>query len=166
MSDHIDNITKPELIKLIHEEREALEIVLARLTHGQMLLPGVAGEWSVKDVMAHISAWERRMLDWIGSHLRGQEPNIPLPWDVERMNAEAHAQVKDKPLEEVLEEFHQSYQEALALAESLSEEQLQTRYAHTWPMGPLWLGVAANMHFHYKEHREDIQAWLNQQKPT
>jgi hypothetical protein len=79
------------------------------------------------------------------------------------MNAETYAQVKDKPLAEVLEEFRHSYWDTLALAESLNEEQLQTVYADTWPMGPLWLGVAANTNFHYKEHRTDIQKWLETQ---
>jgi len=160
MSDEIKHLTKPELLQRIRDERRALEKILARLTHAQMLLPGVDGEWSVKDALAHISAWERRMLAWIGSHLRGEPPEVPLPWDVERMNRESYAEVKDKPLAEVLEEFRQSYHDSLALAESLTEKQLQTEYPDTWPIGPLWLGVAANTNFHYKEHREDIEKWL------
>jgi uncharacterized protein (TIGR03083 family) len=166
MNDQIENITKPELLDQIRAERQRLEEVLAALTPNQMLQAGASGKWTVKDVLAHISVWERRMLSWIRSHLRGESPEVPLPWDVERMNAETYAQVKDKPLAEVLEEFHQSYRDALALAESLSEEQLKTIYINTWPMAPLWLGVAANTNWHYKEHRESIEAWLKQQKAT
>ena len=166
MNDRIENITKPELLDQIRAERQQLKEVLAALTADQMLQPGASGEWTVKDVLAHISAWERRMLSWIGSHLRGASPDVPLPWDVERMNAETYAHFKDKPLAEVLEEFHQSYRDALALTESLNEEQLKTIYTNTWPMAPLWLGVAANTNWHYKEHRESIEAWLKQQKAT
>ena len=161
MNTQVDNLHKSELIKLIHEERRALEKTLARLTHTQMLLPGVDGEWSVKDALAHISAWERCMIDWIGSLMRAETPDIPLPWDVDRMNAATFARFKDRPLAEVLEESRDSYHAALALAESLSEEMLQSVYTDTWPMGPLWLGVAANMNFHYKEHRQDIEKWLS-----
>jgi len=161
MSEQIEHITKPELLAQICSERKRLEEVLAALTPDQMLQPGACGEWTVKDVLAHISAWERRMLSWTGSHLRGEPPAVPLPWDVERMNAETYAQVKDKSLAEVLEEFRQSYRASLALAESLSEGQLQTTYTDTWPMCPLWMGVAANTNWHYKEHRETILTWLN-----
>ena len=164
MNDQTEIITKDELLNQIHIERGRLEETLARLTHAQMLLPGVDGEWSVKDALAHISAWERRMISWVGSHLRNEEPEVPLPWDVERMNSETYSQVKDKPLSEVLEEFRLSYWDSLALAESMSEEQLQTIYADTWPMGPLWTGFAANMNWHYKEHCADIQKWLETQK--
>jgi hypothetical protein len=152
--------TKSELLAQIRDERRKLETLLATLTPAQMLQPGASGTWSVKDVLAHISAWERRMLAWTGSHLRGEPPHVPLPWDVERMNAEAHARDGGRPLEEVLEEFSRTYQESLTLAESLSEAQLQTEYNDTWPMGALWTGVTANMNWHYKEHREDIEKWL------
>lgn len=161
MNAKIEHLTKPELLQRIRDERRALEETLARLTPDQMLQPGASGGWTVKDVLAHISAWKRRMISWTGSHLRGEPPDVPLPWDVERMNAETHAKFKDKPLADVMEEFHVSYRESLALVHTLSEEQLRIEYTDTWPMGPLWLGVAANTHWHYQEHRESIEAWLN-----
>ena len=164
MNDQIENLTKHELLDQIRSEHGHLEETLAHLTDAQMLIPGVDGEWSVKDTLSHISAWEQRMIRWIDSHLRSEEPTIPLPWDVDRMNADTYALVKDKPLAEVLEEFHQSYRDSLALAQNLSEEQLHTVYANTWPMGPLWTGIAANMNWHYKEHRTDIQKWLKIQE--
>jgi hypothetical protein len=164
MNDKIEHLTKPELLDQIRAERGRLEETLARLTHAQMLQPGVDGEWSVKDALAHISTWERWMIRWTSSLLRGKKPDTPDPWDIERLNAETYAQVKEIPLADVLEEFRQSYWDSLALAESLSEEQLQTSYTDSWPMGPLWTGVAANTSWHYKEHRTDIQKWLDAQK--
>ncbi len=160
MSNINEKMAKIKLIELIREERALLEMTLARLTHAQMLLPGVDGEWSVKDALAHISAWERWMLDWTDSLLHGKDPAVPLPWDVDRMNAETFAQVKDKPLAEVLNDFRESYWDSIALVESLSEEQLQTIYPDKWPNGALWTGIAANMNWHYKEHRQDIEKWI------
>jgi len=81
------------------------------------------------------------------------------------MNAGTYALVKEIPLANVLEEFRQSYWDSLTLAESLSEEQLQTIYTDTWPMVPLWTGIAANTNWHYKEHLTDIQKWFETQKP-
>lgn len=160
MSNLPETLTKSELLQHIRDERYALEKALAHLTHTQMLLPNTMGEWTVKDALAHISAWERYMLAWAGSLLCGEMPATPDPWNVEQINAGIYARVKDKPLNEVLEEFRESYHAALAFAENLTEAQLQTKITHTWPMGPLWLGVAANMNFHYKEHREDLERWL------
>ena len=163
MSDQTESMSKSELLDQIRTERALLEAVLEGISPQKMLLPGVDGEWSLKDVLAHLSVWERRMVRWIGMHLHGQPPDVPLPWDVERMNAETYTQVKDWSLVQVMEEYRRSYRAALALAESLDEEQLQTTFPDIWPMGPLWLGVAANTSWHYKEHREDIEKWLAKQ---
>jgi hypothetical protein len=163
MNAQTEKMTKLELLDQIRAERGRGEETLARLTHAQMLLPGVDGEWSVKDALAHISAWERRMISWVNSVLHGEKPDIPLPWDEDRMNFDTFTQVKDKPISDVLEEFRLSYWDSLALAETLSEEQLDTVHTDTWPMGPLWIGVAANTSWHYKEHRNDILKWLETQ---
>lgn len=164
MDDRIEALAKHELLDQIRSERGRLEETLARLTHSQMLLPGVDGEWSVKDTLAHISTWERWMIHWTNSLLRGEKPDTPDPWDIDGMNAEMYNRIREFSLANVLEEFRQSYWDSLALAESLKEDQLQSVYVDSWPMGPLWLGVAANTCFHYKEHRTDIQKWLNSYK--
>jgi hypothetical protein len=164
MEPQHEHMSKQELLAQIRSERGFLDGTLARLTHSQMLIPGVDGIWSVKDALAHISTWERRMISWVGSHLRGEPPAIPLPWDVDRMNAESYALDKDKPLSDVLEEFRLSYWDSLALVESLSEDQLQQVYSETWPMGPIWTGIADNMNTHYRDHRLDILKWLESQK--
>ena len=163
MNGKIKNLTKTELLDQIRKEHGLLEETLSRLTHEQMLLPGVDGEWSVKDALAHISTWERWMINWTNSLLQGDKPETPVPWDIDRMNAKTYARVKDIPLADVLEEFRLSYWDSVSLAESLSEEQLQTIYNDTWPLGPLWTGIAANMNWHYREHRNDILSWLKKQ---
>jgi hypothetical protein len=164
MNDQTKKMTKFELLNQIRNERGYLEKTLARLTLAQMLIPGVDGRWSVKDALAHISTWERWMIRWTNSLLQGKKPETPEAWNVDQMNEETYKRVKEIPLAEVLEEFRLSYWDSLALVESLSEEQLQTIYNETWPMGPLWTGIAANMNWHYRDHRTDIQKWLKNWK--
>jgi hypothetical protein len=160
MNDTTKMPTKAELLDQIRVEHGLLEETLARLTHAQMLVPGVEGEWSVKDVLAHISTWERWMIRWTNSLFRGEKPDTPKNWDVDKMNAETYARVKEFPLADVLEEFRLSYWDSVMLAESLSEEQMQNIHDKTWPRGALWTGIAANTNWHYKEHRIDIEKWL------
>ncbi len=164
MNDHDEKLTKSELLDQMRSEHGLLGATLARLTHAQMLLPGVDGEWSVKDALAHISTWERWMIRWTKSLLQCEKPDTPEPWNVDRMNAETYARVKEIALADVLEEFRLSYWDSVALAESLNEKQLQTKYPDTWPMGPLWEGIADNTSRHYKQHRGDIQVWIKKQK--
>jgi hypothetical protein len=160
MENEREKFTKSGLLTSIREERQLLESTLAKLSEAQLLIPGVEGGWSVKDILAHITAWERRMLSWTGTLVTGGEPIVPLPWDVDRMNAESAALDKDKPLVEVMEEFQRSFLDSLNLVESLDEARLLVKHTDTWPMDFLWTGIASNMNWHYKEHREHIENWL------
>ena len=102
MNANVKKLNKTELLDQIRSEQGLLEAALSRLSHAQMLLPGVDGEWSVKDVLAHISTWERWMIRWTNSLLRGERPDTPEAWDVDRMNAETFARVKEFALADVL----------------------------------------------------------------
>lgn len=56
--------SKDKLLKDIHTERRRLEKTLSNLSMEDMIKPGVTGTWSVKDILAHLVAWERLFLDW------------------------------------------------------------------------------------------------------
>ena len=50
---------KGELLDRLAEERANLLRAIEGLEEGEMNLPGAEGEWSVKDLLGHIAAWER-----------------------------------------------------------------------------------------------------------
>jgi hypothetical protein len=155
--------SKQELLVEVKRERDLLEDVLKRINKSQMGMPGAVGIWSVKDTLAHISAWERWMIDWISSLLADKRPETPEPWDVERMNSEILARVKDLPINTVLEEFHNSYSDSMELVQRFTDKQLNSVYADRWPMGVLWEGISANMNWHYREHRMNFETWLEKE---
>ncbi len=166
MNEQIEQITKPELIAAIRSERESLKETLSRVREDQMTQPGVEAEWSIKDILAHIVAWERRMIRWVGEALSGEVPEIPKTWDqVDEMNEQSYREDRDRPLDGVLAAFRDSYQEALRTAEGAPEQDLVDADRFEWREGvPLWRVVAANTCWHYKEHGESIQEWLESQE--
>jgi hypothetical protein len=161
MGEEIEQFTKAELLDAIRVRRKRLEEALAQLGEDQMIQPGVESNWSVKDILAHIVAWEQRMVLWVGQALRGEVPAIPATWDeVHRLNEQSYWENRDRPLAEVLADFQRSYAEALALAEAVPEEDLVDPGRFSWREGvPLARVVAANTCWHYAEHLESIQAW-------
>ena len=157
-----DPVSRQEVLDLIRGEREALEAVLSGISDESMLEPGVQGDWSGKDLLAHITVWEQRMVRWIRESLCGETPEIAqegFTWDdLDRMNEETYQENKDRPLDEVQAEFRASYQEAFATVEGMTEEDLFDGDRFAWRSGdPLLQMVAANTWWHYKEHREDIE---------
>ncbi len=71
--------SKRDLMVAIDQERGKLEAILVTLKPEQMVEPGVVGEWSVKDVLAHLVEWEQMALGWYRAGLRGETPDLPAP---------------------------------------------------------------------------------------
>jgi hypothetical protein len=158
-------MTKTKILDLTRSEREILEATLDQLSEAQMTQPGVENDWSVKDILAHITDWEKRMMQWIEESLQGQTPEQPAPgmtWDdLNKLNEQTYLANKDRPLNEVLVDFHDSYQQSLKVIEALTEEDLLDPNRFEWREGrPLWYTIAANTWEHYQEHRGGIGNWL------
>jgi hypothetical protein len=162
-----EEMSKQKILDLIRVEWEALETVLARLNRDQMLQPGVTGDWSVKDLVAHLAAWEGKMVQWLEESLRGEVPDRPAPgqsWDdIDWVNEQFYTENRDKTLAEVLAAFRDGHRHAQQVIENLSEEELLDPHRFEWRKGdPMWHLVATNTWEHYQEHRETIENWLKE----
>jgi hypothetical protein len=160
-----EQMNKEKLLKEIQIERQRLEKTLERISAQQMLTPGVVDDWTVKDLLAHITVWEQRMVHWLEQTSRDEVPEMLPPgmtWDdLDQWNEETYQKHRHLPLEEVLTDFELSYTKALSAVHEVAEEDLVAPERYPWREGrPLWVMVAANMSWHYKEHEEAITAWL------
>ena len=158
-------MSKAKLLAEIQAERQSLEAVLAELSEDQMLVTGVIDDWTVKDLLAHIAVWEQRMVSWVAQAVRGEVPEMLPPgmtWDdLDEWNEETYQKHRHRALEEVLVDFRQSYSQALQAAQGIGEQDLIDADRYPWREGrPLWMMVAANTSWHYKEHEESIRNWL------
>ena len=160
-----EEMNKPRLIESMTNGRRKFEDTLSLLDEDHMTIPSLEGGWSVKDVLAHIAVWEGRMVRWLEDVMRGEIPQM-LPsgktWeDLDQINEEIYLENRDKPLEEVLAEFHQFLPKALEIVENVSEEDLINPGRFAWREGkPLWFIVAANTFWHYDEHQKTIRKWM------
>ena len=51
-------MTRDEILEALHASRAQVEAALTGLTDAQLIEPGALGEWSVKDILSHLTAWE------------------------------------------------------------------------------------------------------------
>ena len=68
---------KTELLAMIQSDRAQFDGLLATLSAEQMCQATLENDWSVKDVLAHIAAWERKCVGWIQAGFRGEKPDKP-----------------------------------------------------------------------------------------
>jgi hypothetical protein len=154
-------MSKDELLARIHEARRTFWKEVGALSADQLGAPGVQGEWSVKDIVAHITAWEQWLLDLLAQAARGEDLS-PRSWtSLEQRNDDIYREWKDKPLSLVLAEFTRIGVELHQRVEALSEEELFTAGRFTGPGADgLWRLIAGDTFRHYPSHLRAIQTWL------
>jgi hypothetical protein len=136
------SFTKVQLLEDARRERAALEKLLEKLSPEEMVQSATLGDWSLKDVLAHLIEWE-------------------LP----ALNQHIYEKYRDRPLAEILEQFHSSYQQVLASIQGLPEEILFTRGYYSWSGNN---ALAAYFHSctaaHYLWARKEVQKKVKVQK--
>ena len=160
-----EQINKTKLLSEMRDGYTAFENLLAPLSETQMTTAGVNGEWSIKDILAHLAAWQKRTLNRLDAAVRNEKPSIPgLTNDEEmhRLNDQFYQENKDRPLTDILTDFRTTYSQILDVVQAAPEEVLIDPQRVPWLRGAaLWEVVAGNTYEHYQEHAEPIQQWLS-----
>ena len=150
-------MTKAELLAAIRRDRAALDALVASLTDAQMIAPSLEAGWSIKDAIAHISAWEGRCAGWLEAVTRGETPDRPEVNDVDGANARDYAAAKQQPLIDVLATSRGAHAAMLRSVEALSEADLTDENRFGWPTSQM---ASSNSDEHYREHTAQIESWL------
>lgn len=161
-------LDKAELLERIQVEHEELEQTLATFDKQAMTQLGVVGEWSVKDVLAHLMDWEQRLLEWYQAGRRGEMPELPAPgmtWaNLAELNEQIYQKHRRHSLAAVMEGYHRSYQQVLEAVKAMPESDLAAgRFAWT-KKRTLADYVAACTCDHYKWANDAIRKWAKAQK--
>jgi hypothetical protein len=158
MDNHQITSARSEMLAEFEQEWVNIERMCASLSEVEMTARGVEGEWSVRDILCHLSAWEKYLLDRLGMVLTGQPPRYPVmtSWDdVHRFNAQVYADSKDRSPASVVIEFRSLYRGVMTVLEAMSDDQLSQPYSYDFPDDGLNLLqlIWANTCEHYREHR-------------
>lgn len=155
--------TKAQFLAQLKADRADFEMALRDLYDEQMTAPGVEGNWSVKDVLAHITFWEVQALSWLQAGLSGRAPGPGLettPDETNRLNLQNYHENKDRPLYDVIDEFHATFLRILALVEALPDDQLLVPAHFAWAGGKsLADHLRSETVEHYAEHRTALYVW-------
>lgn len=111
----------------------------------RMSEPGVAGDWSVKDVLAHVAYWEGRAIGSVERALTGEpEPSISDA-SVETINHGVRAERADWTVEQTLGELHGTHERFMAALRQHPDIDPDVIEGDTFE--------------HYDEHAADIRVW-------
>jgi tetratricopeptide (TPR) repeat protein len=113
---------KTRLIQLLELSRSFRQQLLADLDPAERSANGAWEDWSLKDELAHVIAWQLNSLARITALIYA-EP-VPQFDDYETINQSIYQTNRDRTLAEIVAEGDRAYADFVRLIESLSEEDL------------------------------------------
>jgi hypothetical protein len=147
-------VDRAQLLKRLDAAWEALKASYAGLTESEMLVPGVTGRWSVRDIVAHVTVWEEEALTHLPVILAGKKPPrySVTHGGIDAFNAHTMEQKRELPLTEVLRQRDEIHQRLIDFIRSVPEEQFrgETRFRRR---------LRLDTYGHYQKHAEAIRRW-------
>jgi hypothetical protein len=159
-----DDLSKQDLLAAIQAERAKFDELVASLDDARMLVPARADGWTAKDILAHITTWGRRLLTWFQRWRSTGDPARPevgIVWKgIDALNERDYLAARGTPLVAVRRQAGSSCDAVLAALGAFSDVELAV--CPDLEDGPSWSWIiGANTHEHYREHREELEAWLD-----
>src|SRR5438093_6895674 len=119
------------------EGHRRLAELLARLSDDALVRPATigGGDWSAKDLIGHIAAWEEVAVDALAEWRRGEMPRVELPegpmsgsGQVDAFNERAVEEKRGVGLEGVVQGAHVIHQKLVEAIEGLSDQEWLSKY--------------------------------------
>jgi hypothetical protein len=160
-----DSVPKEEILEQMREARGVMLAAIEGLAPDAMLRPGVVGLWSVKDILAHINAWESELITALSQLDKSNRvPEIVQIDDIDEWNDQVYRTSVRRSLDVVMEDFNGVHKHLLNAVEALDNRTLEDVRKFPWMEGePLWYLIAENGYWHEQDHAEHVRKWREAQ---
>jgi hypothetical protein len=149
----MEAMNRAQLLQKIDAAWSAFHESYAGLSDEQMTAPGVTGDWSVKDLLAHITVWEEEALTHLPAVMAGRTPpRYAASGGIDAFNARTMAAKQPLSLPDVLRQSEETHQRLVAFLATVPEEHFarETRFRHR---------LRLDTYSHYPIHTRAIHTW-------
>src|SRR5215469_6106343 len=146
-------MNKQQLLKQLEKAWKTLEESYAGLSDSQLTEPGVMDNWSVKDILAHVTTWEEEALKYLPLILTGGKPPRYIRYGgIDAFNAQMAEQKRGLSLSGVQRQLNETHRRLLDYLQSVPEEHIarETRFRRR---------LRLDTYSHYPEHAKAIREW-------
>jgi hypothetical protein len=147
-------MNRDQLLGRVERAWKDLQASYAGLDEAQLLIPGVAGAWSVRDLLAHVTVWEQEALRWLPVIQEGGRPDSYRDsyGGIDAFNARMIEAKRGLTLDEVRAEHAATHARLVGMLAAAPEAlyATETRYRRR---------VRWDTYGHYGHHAERIRAW-------
>lgn len=162
---------KQDTLNALRQEFDRWELLLASVNEAQATAPEFAENWSIKDVVAHLHAWQQRSLARLEAALHNREPVYPAwpeQFDPEvqdqphDLNSWLYEQERDTSWADVHQRWRAGFLRLLAVANTIPEDTLADKDTYPWLEGYALMDVLKGTLEHHREHAEYLAPVLAQ----
>src|SRR4051794_27137623 len=141
----------PRLVAVLARGRAATHEVMSRLGDADITTNGSGGDWTFKDMLAHVAAWQHVTAASLNAAANGTTP--PATGDETAFNEARLAASRELPWPAVLEDHENAYNELTAAVQASAADDLISADRFPWRNErPLWTAVLGNGYLHPIEH--------------
>src|SRR5438477_611804 len=144
---------KQQLLKQLEKAWTAIKESYDGLSDSQLTEPGVVGDWSVKDILAHVTTWEEEALKYLPLILTGGKPPRYIQFGgIDAFNAQMTEQKRSLALSEVLRQLDETHRRLIDYLQNVPEEHFtrETPFRHR---------LRLDAYSHYPQHARAIREW-------
>jgi hypothetical protein len=150
-------MTRQQLLDRLDAAWSAFKASYAGLSDAEMAEPGIVDDWSVKDILAHVTTWEEEALRHLPQILEGgRPPRYSTAYGgIDAFNARMSARKRALSLADVRQQLDDTHCRLIAFIQSVPEEQFtrDTRFRRR---------LRLDTYSHYPLHAAMIRAWREQ----
>lgn len=144
---------KERLFQRINAAWQDLQGALDGLSDEEMLAAGAVGEWSVRDLMAHVATWEEEALHALPIIVQGGKlPRYASQGGIDAFNARQQEAKRSMSLDRLREEMAATHQRFLALIDRIPESVYATE-------GRFLKRLRLDTYGHWRIHTADVLRW-------
>jgi len=164
---------KEHILAALREQYDSWEELLASLSDAQITAPHFDFDWSIKDVMSHLWAWQQISISRMESGVLDREPEFPKwilnlgeDWeeDADRVNALTFETNHEKSWSEIYHNWKNGFLRFLELGNEISERDLLDGDRYPWLKGYSLAFILVASYDHHQEHLEKLLAWLGEHR--
>lgn len=151
-----------EIIEQLDDNRERLLVAIEELPDEALQEAGAMGDWSVADILAHITAWESELVTGLMRINQGKKPAkmIAAFEDVDGYNARVYEENKDRDIERIFDDLQGVRVQLEQWLEEFSEKDFSDPQRYPWSNGiTLAHIIKENSYGHDAEHLPHIESF-------
>lgn len=164
---------KEHILAALREQFDRWEELLVSMNDEQITTLYVFPDWSTKDVIAHLWAWQQISIARMEAALRNREPEYPKwiarlgeDWEenFDQTNALIYKNNHDKSWAEVHQNWREGYLRLIESGDKVTEINLLGTGIYPWPGGYSLALILIASYDHHQEHFDKLTKWLQEHK--